>query len=208
MPVRPTFRSPCSLRHELGLGAEVFLVGAVGRLHHSKGMDVLIRAFRRVTRRGAALVIFGEGPQRAELERLCTGDSRIHLVGYRPDVRNHLSELDVFVSPSREESFGLAIVEAMESGAPIVTTRAAGPSEFLHHHPVTFVPVDSVDALAGALAQTHERFAHGALPRMNYDMTAFDPDTQLAQIADLYREVLSERTARAAQPRRVPALAT
>lgn len=185
------FSSPNgTLRQELGVSRTAFVVGAVGRLHKSKGMDLLIQAFRAVAPANAALVILGEGPQRAELTRLRGGDRRIHLPGYRPDVRDCLHGFDLFVSPSREESFGLAILEAMSAGLPVIATAAEGPAEFLRDQPVTLVELGSVEQLGRAIARQGERFAGTELPRVTYDLSLFEPTERLAGISDLYAQAL------------------
>ncbi len=190
MPMTATETATAGIRQELGLAEDVFLVGAVGRLHPSKGMDVLISAFRASAPAHAALVILGEGPQRAELERLRENDPRIHLLGYRPVVHDCLRDLNLFVSPSREESFGLAIIEAMSTGVPIIATATEGPGEFLLDHPVTLVPPGSVDELAAEIRTAHGQYCTVGLPRIGYDLTLFDPAPRLASIMDFYSQVL------------------
>jgi glycosyltransferase involved in cell wall biosynthesis len=118
------------------------------------------------------------------------GDERIHLPGYRTDVRACLQSFDLFVSPSREESFGLAILEAMSIGLPMISTAAEGPAEFLREQPVTLVEIGSVDALAGAIAQIGQGFAAATLPRVSYDLSSFAPADRLASISELYTQVL------------------
>lgn len=193
LPEAPADFAAPGLREELGLGDDVFLIGAVGRLHPSKGMDVLIKAFRASAPPSAALVILGEGPQRPELEKLCEGDPRVHLVGYRPAVHHWLQDLDLFVSPSREESFGLAILEAMSAGLPIIATAAEGPAEFLRGQPAVLVPPGSSDALAAALAAAWARFRPDGLPRIGYDLSLFDPAARLANITDFYEHVMDAK---------------
>ncbi|WP_172830195.1 glycosyltransferase [Opitutus sp. GAS368] len=190
LPERGTALSAPGFREKLGLSAGTFLVGAVGRLHPSKGMDVLISAFRAAAPAHAALVILGEGPQRAELETLRAGDPRIHLPGYCAEVHDCLREIDLFVSPSREESFGLAIVEAMGAGVPIVATAAEGPAEFLRNQPVALVEPGSITALSAELSAAAERFQAGALPRQTYDLSVFDPTVRVANVMDFYRTVI------------------
>ncbi len=190
LPLAPTEAPAAGIREELGLGEDVFLVGAVGRLHPSKGMDVLISAFRTSAPARAALVILGEGPQRAALERLRGDDPRIHLLGHRSDVCDCLRDLDLFVSPSREESFGLAIIEAMSTGVPIIATAAEGPGEFLLDHPVALVPPGSVDALAAEIRAAYGQYCTDGLPRIGYDLSLFDPKARLANILDFYGQVL------------------
>ncbi|MEO6995016.1 MAG: glycosyltransferase [Lacunisphaera sp.] len=208
MPLTPAAQLTKGIREELGLGESIFLIGAVGRLHPSKGMDVLISAFRASAPATAALVILGEGPQRAELERLCDGDPRIHLPGYRADVYGCLHDLDLFVSPSREESFGLAIVEAMSTGVPIIATSAEGPAEFLRDQPAVLVAPGAVEAMAEALTVAHRRFCTDELPRVGYDLSLFDPAARLANIMDFYSQVIESRQRRTAKQRRPVAVTT
>jgi len=192
LPQAPKGVAP-RMRAELGLDAGVFLVGAVGRLHPSKGMDVLISAFRAAALSRAALVILGEGPQRTQLERLRAGDPRIHLPGYRPAVYDCLVDIDLFVSPSREESFGLAILEAMNTGVPIIATAAEGPIEFLQNQPVELVPPGSITAMTTALMAAYERFCTGRLPRIAYDLSLFDPPARVAEVSDFYAQVITAK---------------
>lgn len=199
MPASPE-SPPAGIREELGLAPEVFLVGAVGRLHASKGTDVLVSAFRAAAPANAALVILGEGPQRAQLEKLRAGDPRIHFVGYRPVVYGCLRDLDLFVSPSREESFGLAIVEAMSTGVPIIASAAEGPAEFLRDQPAVLVPPGSVAALAAAIESAHVQFSTGRLTRVAYDLSLFDPSARIANIMDFYSQVIATKPVRRSLP--------
>ncbi|MFB8026619.1 MULTISPECIES: glycosyltransferase [unclassified Streptomyces] len=116
-----------STRALLGLPGSAFVVGGVGRLVPGKRFDVLIRAVAALP--GAWLVLAGDGPEggplRALAARLGAAD-RVRFLGEcsapgtAPGVPEVLSALDTFVSASREESFGLAVVEALAAGLPVV----------------------------------------------------------------------------------------
>ncbi len=193
LPLPQASATDPGLREELGLGDDVFLIGAVGRLHPSKGMDVLVSAFRTSAPATAALVIVGDGPQRPELKQLRDGDPRIHFLGYRRNVQACLQDLDLFVSPSREESFGLAIIEAMSAGLPVIATAAEGPVEFLRDQPVPLVPPGCKDGMADAIASAYRRFCTDGLPKVGYDLSLFDPSARLASITDFYAHVIEGR---------------
>jgi glycosyltransferase involved in cell wall biosynthesis len=165
------------------------LVGAVGRLHPSKGYDVLVSAFQQAAPDDAALVIVGGGPQHAALKSLSKGDSRIHLLGHSDNVSGFLRNLDLFVSPSREESFGLAILEAMREGLPIIATAAEGPSEYLRGHPVTLVEPGSIDRLAVALGDAFYVKAAVGLSRVVYELSSFSRTDGIANVLDFYSQV-------------------
>ncbi len=177
------------LRTQLNLPRETRLVGSVGRLHLSKGYDVLVSAFRQSAPGNVALVIVGDGPHRAALEKLAKGDSRIHLLGHCNNVPGFLRNLDLFVSPSREESAGLAILEAMHEGLPIIATAAEGPSEYLREHPVTLVVPGSVEGLAEALADVLREQPVVRLSRVGYDLAPFSRSAGIANVLDFYSRV-------------------
>jgi glycosyltransferase involved in cell wall biosynthesis len=129
------------------------VVGALARLEHQKGLDVLIRALAVVP--AARLVIAGEGSQRVELERLAraTGVAdRVELLGFRSDATALLARFDVLAVPSREETFPLAMLEAMQAGVPVVATSVGSCAEaIINDSTGLLVPADDVDALAAAL---------------------------------------------------------
>ncbi|MBV8503866.1 MAG: glycosyltransferase family 4 protein [Paucibacter sp.] len=207
-PARSTPQSDRGLRDELGLHAGQLLIGCLGRLHSSKGTDLLVKAFRQYAPDDAVLAIIGEGKQRAELERLAAGDKRIHLVGYRRDVPAVLDSLDLFVSPSREETFGLAILEAMQAGLPIISTATEGPLEVLRDQPAQLVPVNDAPALGRAvrLALAPLRGGlHGKRERVRYDTRGYDRAHAVRQMQNFYADLLTARVQTRTMPGIVPA---
>jgi glycosyltransferase involved in cell wall biosynthesis len=113
-------------RQAIGCGDDELVVGAVGRLVPSKGYDLITRGFSTLPDQ-ARLVIVGDGPERAAIADLARSlgiDDRVHFLGERLDIDHLLAGFDMFVSASErgEETFGLATVEALASGLPIVVT--------------------------------------------------------------------------------------
>ena len=119
---------------------------AVCRLEPQKGVDVAIRALDEIP--AAHLVVLGEGPQRAELERLA--GERVHLPGRVPDVAAWLRRADVLVHPVRWEGFGLAVLEAMLAGLPVVASNVSSLPELVGDAGL-LVPPDDPSALAAAV---------------------------------------------------------
>jgi glycosyltransferase involved in cell wall biosynthesis len=163
---------------------------SVGRLVPQKGMDVLIRAFRKAFPAGSENVRFliaGDGPQRMELERLATGERRINLLGHTRDVEPLYRQADVYVSAARYEPFGLTILEAMRAGCCLICTRTQGPQEFLaRQHGVAWADAGDVGSLAFAL----QAAAKEGPKRVVWDLAAFDGHVAMQKIDAFYQAVL------------------
>lgn len=111
------------VRAELGIDAGALVIGSVGRLDPVKRFDQLLTAVVDLLRGGAHLVIVGDGPLRPDLLDRAAElgvSAAVHLTGPRADVPRLLDAMDLFVSPSRDETFGMAVVEALAAGLPVV----------------------------------------------------------------------------------------
>lgn len=165
---------------------------SVGRLVPNKGMDVLIRAFRTAFAAPDApvtLSIAGDGPERARLAALAEGDPRIKLLGYVDDVTRLYPQAHVYVSAARIEPFGLTILEAMQARCQLISTRTAGPREFLAQQEPHWVAIDDVDGLAAALR------ASAAPPVMarSWDLAPFSPQLAADKVAQFYQACIADR---------------
>ncbi|MGN9759198.1 glycosyltransferase [Streptomyces sp. SD31] len=132
----PRFRFDEARRREArafyGLPDDAYVVGGVGRLAPGKRFDLLVRALTQLPR-DVRLLLVGDGPAQWPLRRIALGlgvADRLVLTGERPylpdpgddtpDLVALLSAMDVLASPSPEESFGLAVVEALAAGLPVL----------------------------------------------------------------------------------------
>ncbi len=130
-------------------------VAAIGRLVPGKDHPTLLKAFARVKTPGATLAILGDGPDLAPLQALAASlgvEGRVEFQGFRQDVGPVLAGAKVLAIASRRESFGLACVEALSHGLPVVSTDCGGPAEILGDPSLgSLVPVGGESALAHAL---------------------------------------------------------
>ncbi len=118
----------------------------VGRLTRLKGLDTVLRALAQLQDRPWALDVIGDGPQRAEWETLTTElnlKERVAFHGFRDDVEDWMARSSCLLFPSRHEGMGLVVLEALNTGLPVLASDleplrpfATGP----------LVPSDDVDA--------------------------------------------------------------
>ena len=173
------------------------IVISVGRLVYYKGLDYLIRAMESVK---ANLLIVGEGPLRASLEReaeVCGVRDRVFFLGDVQDVVPYYHAADVFVlaSVARSEAFGIVQLEAMICGKPVVNTKLASGVPFVSLDRVTglTVPPANQEALAAAinalLDDPKRRIAYGQAARRRVRQQ-FSVEVMASRTLELYAEVM------------------
>jgi len=129
-----TQERPPMVRYELGLPDHALVIGVVARLVTYKGHADLIAALPWIlqTVPTTRLVFIGDGPAASDLRRQVHEvglAEHVHFLGARRDIPRLLRAFDVFVLPSHQEGLGLAIIEAMAAGLPVVATRVGGIPE-------------------------------------------------------------------------------
>lgn len=125
---------------------------SVGRMAHPKDHETVIRALSLI--RAAHLVLVGVGPLLKEYQELAQNlglAQRVHFLGRRADVPQLMKVADIYVQSSRWEGFGIAALEAMASGVPVVATRVPGLAELVGEAGLLFEPGDHYQ-LAGHLS--------------------------------------------------------
>jgi glycosyltransferase involved in cell wall biosynthesis len=180
----------------------------IGLLVEVKNLPVLLTAFAQLRRDlpGARLTIAGEGPLRGAVERqvaaLRLGDA-VRLLGGQPrgEVARLLrEECDILVLPSRVETFGVVLIEALATGKPAVATRCGGPDGIVTDPSLgALCAPDDADTLAEALRRTAARLPEFDPKRIRaHALARFDYRVVACSLAGQYEEVLA--AARRARP--------
>jgi len=147
-------------RSELKLRDDGFVIGTVSRLDEpKKGLTVLLRALADMAKRDGLppwqCLLVGDGPARQRLRSLTAKlglAEQVVFAGMRRDVARVLPAMDVFVCPSLYEGFGIAIVEAMAAGRPIIASAVGGiPEIVVDRDTGLLVPPGDAAALADAM---------------------------------------------------------
>jgi glycosyltransferase involved in cell wall biosynthesis len=146
-----------TVRAELGLDPDALVVGTVANLRVQKAYPDLLEAAREVIELlpDVRFIAVGQGPLEAEIRaihtRLGLGD-RLLLLGHRADAVRVMGACDVFVLASHWEGLGVAVMEALALGLPVVATAVGGVPEVVEHgREGLLVPAGRPDELATAL---------------------------------------------------------
>ena len=187
-----------------GMPTEGLLVGSVGELRALKRHDDFLRAAAIVAGDipESHFVVAGvdtsaSGQVRKDLEHLVSTlglQKRVHFLGWLDDAEKLLGALDVFVSASETESFGLAIAEAMAAGTAVVATATEGAQEVIDEGTTGLrVPIGDVAAMAQSikvlLLDESRRVAMGAHARQSV-MERFSLERMVDAIESIYRSAL------------------
>lgn len=188
-----------SLRAELLRGRGGPLLVHVGRLAEGKGHGTLLRVLPMLRAEFPEVVMLcvGEGPLRPELEKRAQREGLAHsftFAGDRADVPAILRASDLMLFPSESEGFGLAPLEAMAAGLPVVSTKLPSVLEFLNGGGVT-VPLRDERAMADEAAQLLRdeaaRLSMGAAGRRHVE-AKYRVQRFVAEHEALYQAVVRE----------------
>ena len=191
-----------------GKKAKIFLkkdlvLGTVGTLNYQKGIQHLISAMPKITREfsKAKLVIVGEGIYKKHLEELVKKlklDRTVTFTGFVKDIEKEMIEFDIYVQPSLSESFGLAIVQAMSLGIPVVATNTGGIPEVVTTGKSGILvepakPQALAEAIIELLRDEKKAKEMGKLAAEEAKIK-FNLDDMVGETEKIYEEIIKNRT--------------
>jgi glycosyltransferase involved in cell wall biosynthesis len=205
----PPKSSNGSLRAELQLPSDAFLVATIGQICLRKGQDVFARAAILAAQLmpAAHFLLIGERysvkPESIAydeaIDREIAGaglSDRFHRLGRRNDIERLLPELDLLVHGARQEPFGRVLLEAAAAGCPIIATAVGGTAEMLvDGQSALLVPADQPERLARSMIHAHadaelrRDLAREAKRRI---ARYFSIETAARRLADFWRNALNE----------------
>ncbi|WNZ43379.1 glycosyltransferase [Leptolyngbya boryana CZ1] len=155
-PSRPDAKT--QLRDWLNLPAEDPVILFLSRLHPKKGLDALIAALGQLSNQRFQFVVAGRGTPEYEAElhqqlQAARIQDRTHCVGFVSGDRKHLllQGSDLFALPSHSENFGIAVLEAMAAGLPVLITPEVALADLVHSEQLGWVASQSPSELAHAI---------------------------------------------------------
>lgn len=193
-----------SIVRRLGISKADLVVLYLGRLHPKKSPEDLVRAFVKISKEApnAKLVIAGKGEEESKLKKLVFDlgvSKRVIFTGFVSENEKWdlLERCGIFVLPSTVEAFGIAVIEAMACGKPVITTKVGAFPEIIRDRETgLLVPIHSPDRLAEAIIElaldSEKRRVMGA--RAKRDVSErFEIERVTDEYLKVYEEVISKR---------------
>ncbi|HMT08322.1 MAG TPA: glycosyltransferase family 4 protein [Pyrinomonadaceae bacterium] len=185
---------------------DVPLIGTVGELKPLKGQRDLVIAASEIVKKfpDARFVVAGldhtiDKRFRRELKRLVSVFGLEHQflwLDWLEDLTPLLSALDVYVAPSHSESFGLATLEAMSNGVPVVSTATDGAKEMIDDHDL-LVPIEdpiAISKMVDELLSSSENAREIAERLRSSARSRYSLDTMVDRTESLYNELIASRS--------------
>ena len=189
------------LRAELGVG-DAPLIGIVARLVPIKAHEVFLTAAAEVRRQvpGAQFLIVGDGELRQALEQQTATlglTNAVRFLGWRADIDRLYADIDVVALTSRNEGSPVALIEAMASGVPVVSTEVGGVADVVQHGVSGLLaPMDDAAGIARhlltLLADPEMRRTMGQHGRVTVAAT-YDAGRLVTDIESLYEDLVREK---------------
>jgi glycosyltransferase involved in cell wall biosynthesis len=161
---------------------EGFVIGHMGAFTEEKGQDVLVAAARLVPQ--ARFILAGEGPLREPLMK--DAPANVEFPGFVNDLDAFFANLDIFVMPSRSEAWGLAALEAMARGIPVIASDIQGLKEFVD----SLVPPNDPAALARAIQSAMHADLPEASAAARTRASQFSVEKMIDQTERFYAQLL------------------
>lgn len=174
----------------------VFVV--TGRLASGKKIDLLLSAFARLVLedKNVFLYVIGDGAEKEKLKNLVITYKLQEYVEFcgsksRNEIHDIYKKSHCFVLPSDSETFGVAYIEAIASGLPVIATKCGGPEDFVEKENGVLVEKDNVDELVTAMKAMKKNYGNFDRSKMSQNIVErFSPQQIAKKLTDLYERSL------------------
>jgi len=169
------------------------IIGAVGLLIARKGFHQIISALVEIP--SVALVIIGEGPERKTLERLINKhelQDRVILTGFQSDSKAYYRYFDMYCLSSYSEGFGLAMLEALSAGIPLICSRLDIYEEYFSDVQVSKFKLNDTRSLVESISKTQNNLEYYSKESLNLYEKHFDVSVMARKHISFYERIINE----------------
>ena len=184
----------CKAKNKINSDKFTFL--SLCYLKKNKGVDILIKAFSKYFKgENVELIVAGDGPEKNFLEELANKleiSNQITFKGalLREEVKCEMRNCNAFVLPSRFETFGVVLIEALASGKPIISTRNGGGNDIVNDINGLLVNIDDIDELGEKMFYMYKKYNKydSYLIRENC-INKYSEEKVIQKLLNIYKEI-------------------
>ena len=185
------------IEHEIVIKKEDFIFLSVGNLNKNKSVDTLLEAFSNLNTKAPdiKLRVIGDGAEKPNLIKLAKKldiDKNVKFLGglSRDQVKIEMSNASALVHPSRYETFGVVIIEALAMGLPVIATRCGGPESIIVDKVGLLVDPGSVSQLAQAMSNIYMNYqGYYSKDIREYCESKFSERAVISELSKIYDNV-------------------
>lgn len=143
-------------REALGIDPHAYVIGTISRAERTKGIFECLAAVKLILDLGEDIhyLFVGDGSHLTELQEEAVKlgiANQVQFAGFQEQIAPYLAAMDAYVFPTKQEAFGISLLEAMACRLPIITTQVGGIPEILDNSNARFIEPEDVDGLAKAI---------------------------------------------------------
>lgn len=184
------------IEHEIVTKKKEFIFLSVGNLNKNKSVDILLEAFSgfNVKVLNIKLRIIGDGPEKLKLIKLAKKlniEKNVEFLGElsREQVKIEMSNASILVHPSKYETFGVVIIEALAIGLPVIATRCGGPESIIIDRVGILVDPGSVNQLTEAMNDIYRNYqGYYSKDIRKYCESNFSERAVVSELAKIYND--------------------
>lgn len=194
-----------SIRNEFNIEENDLLIGMVGRFSIGKGHEEFIAAAKILNENHSNLKFIvvgeasrGEGSYEARIKKLANDAELQNIIftGFRDDIPNVISAMDIFIIPSHSEAFGVALIEAMAMGKPSVCSNSDGILDIALDGKTGYLfvkknPVDLMNKIDLLIHSPDNRKGFGKAARERV-MEYFNFNILIDGLVDIYKKIINQ----------------
>lgn len=170
------------------------IIGTYASINKGKGIDQLLSLAEM--RHDIGVVIIGEGKEKKKLERYVIKvgiNNRVLFLPYLKDPYNYLEYVDVYVMPSRNEGFGLSMIEAAMTGTPIICSDIPVFHEIFNENQVEFFKLENIKSMSVALDKILSNHKYYSTTIKNHVFGNFTGEIMAQRYLNYYKELLQNK---------------
>lgn len=170
----------------------------VGGMSRQKGIDLLIRAISLIKHNlnNCEFILVGDGDKKLEYQTLTIEEGLNNIIFFkgfmhREEMIKEFNACDIFVLPSRHESFGIVYIEAMALGKPIIATKCGGPEMIVCDECGVMVETENIEALSRAIMHMYLEYKNYSSDKIRQKyIENFSKKVNTKKYKDIYEKVL------------------